>query len=400
MFKKLRVQPPLQQGATLAIVLLAIECLDEWVYGARSVALPLMQQELHLSYTQLGLLSTIPDWVSNLAEPVLGIWADAGRRRRCIAWGGVAFGAALGLVGLSPRWAALLIAFCLLHPASGAFVSLSQAMLMDLERDRHELNMARWMVASSVGVVAGALSCSAVVFWGGNWRWVFGGLAILSWGLVLVFQRVSAAVPVETAVPDVLPTNSFWHGVRQALAALRRPVIWRWLLLVQLADLMLDIFTDLLPLYLVSAARFSEAEAGLAVALCSGIDLLGSVLLIPLLPRVDARAYLRITALLLLVAFPTFLLVPSALVKLAMLCLISLGRSAWYPILTAQLYAALPNQSSLVLSLSTLTGQISPLMPLLLGMVADRLGLTTALWVLLLGPISLLLGVPSRSNIQ
>lgn len=36
------------------------------------------------------------------------------------------------------------MAFILFYPASGAFVNLSQATLMDSETDRHEQNMARW----------------------------------------------------------------------------------------------------------------------------------------------------------------------------------------------------------------------------------------------------------------
>ena len=42
-----------------------------------------------------------------------------------------------------PEFLYLLVAFILFYPASGAFVNLSQATLMDSETDRHEQNMAR-----------------------------------------------------------------------------------------------------------------------------------------------------------------------------------------------------------------------------------------------------------------
>lgn len=43
------------------------------------------------------------------------------------------------------------------YPASGAFVNLSQAILMDIEPGRHAQNMACWTFAGLVGIVLGPL---------------------------------------------------------------------------------------------------------------------------------------------------------------------------------------------------------------------------------------------------
>jgi predicted MFS family arabinose efflux permease len=59
------------------------------------------------------------------------------------------------LVALGHSFELLLLAFVLMYPASGAFVSLSQASLMDLAPDRREANMVRWTIAGAVGALAG-----------------------------------------------------------------------------------------------------------------------------------------------------------------------------------------------------------------------------------------------------
>ncbi|MBN2394496.1 MAG: hypothetical protein JXR84_27430 [Anaerolineae bacterium] len=73
------------------------------------------------------------------------------------------FSLSLLLTGLIQGFPLLLLSFVLFYPASGAFVSLSQATLMDADPARHEHNMARWTFAGSLGVVAGPLALSAVV---------------------------------------------------------------------------------------------------------------------------------------------------------------------------------------------------------------------------------------------
>lgn len=79
----------------LTIIFLLIELLDELVDGVYSPALPLIRNDLHLNYTQIGMLLTIPKTVSSIIEPILGIWADMGQRRQLILGGGIAFAGAL-----------------------------------------------------------------------------------------------------------------------------------------------------------------------------------------------------------------------------------------------------------------------------------------------------------------
>src|SRR5256714_9196814 len=138
-----------------ALMLLLVEFLDEFVFGVREAAWPLMRDDLRLTYTQVGMILSVPGIVGNLVEPSFGILGDVWRRRALVLAGGVVFAAASLLVGLSASFAALLAATTLFNPASGAFVGLSQATLMDAAPERREQNMARWSLSGSAGTRSG-----------------------------------------------------------------------------------------------------------------------------------------------------------------------------------------------------------------------------------------------------
>src|SRR5438132_13055778 len=93
----------LRGAAVFVFTLLAIEFLDELVFGAREAAWPLIRRDLGLTYVQIGLLLTVPNLVSALVEPWLAVLGDTGRRRPIIVGGGVAFAAAIAAFAASPN---------------------------------------------------------------------------------------------------------------------------------------------------------------------------------------------------------------------------------------------------------------------------------------------------------
>lgn len=379
------------------LTLLLIEFLDEFVYGAREAAWPLIRDDLGLSYAQIGLLLGVPNVVGNLVEPFLAVLGDVWRRRAIVLGGGIVFSVALGLTALSHSFAPLLLSFMLFYPASGAFVSLSQATLMDLESARHEQNMARWTFAGSVGVVLGPVVLGAIALVGWGWRGLFAGFAALTGALLIVARRM----PIRNGrgEPDggqKLEIAAVAEGLMAALRALRRGEVLRWLVLLEFSDLMLDVLLGFLALYMVDIARVTPAQAGAAVAVWTGLGLLGDFLLIPLLERVRGLNYLRLSVVAELILYPTFLLVPAPWAKFAVLGLLGLFNSGWYAILQAGLYSAMPGQSGTALAVKNVSGLAGGLIPLALGLVAQRFGLPAAMWLLLLGPLALWVGLPRR----
>jgi FSR family fosmidomycin resistance protein-like MFS transporter len=294
-------------------------------------------------------LQTVPSTVSSVVEPFLGILADVWKRRLLILGGGIFFALALLLTALSQGFPLLLLSFVLFYPASGAFVSISQVALMDHEPDRREQNMARWTFAGSLGVVAGPLALGAAAWLGLGWRGLFFGFAGLSL-LLVAFLRRRSFVRAQAAAEQA----DFRTGLRNALRALGRGEVRRWLFLLLFSDLMLDVLLGFLALYLVDVVHLTSAQAGIGVAIWTGIGLLGDFLLIPLLERVQGLVYLRWSTLVELLLFPAFLLVPGVWAKWVLLGLLGLFNAGWYSILKAQLYAAMPGQSGAVMTLNNL----------------------------------------------
>ncbi len=365
--------------------LLAIELLDELVFGAREAAWPLIRDDLSLSYAEIGLLLSVPSLVALVVEPVLGVVAVTWRRRLLVFAGGICFAVALALAAGAPTFLVLLLAFSILYPASGAFVSLSQASLMDLDPGRREHNMARWTFAGAIGAVIGPLALAVFAWVGLGWRELFAGFALLALVLVLLVRR--------GATDD---GDGERLGVRDTLRVLTRREVFRWLFLLELSDLLLDVFLGFLALYLVDEAGASAAAGGLAVAVWAGAGLAGSALAILLLQRVDGLRYLRVSAVVTATLFVAFLLVPSLPLKLVLVGAIAIVNAGWYPVLQARLYGALGEASGLALTVGALF-PLNAVLPLAIALVAERWGLATALWPLLAAPAALLLLVPRRS---
>jgi MFS transporter, FSR family, fosmidomycin resistance protein len=322
--------------------------------------------------------------VSLVVEPVLGVVAVTWRRRVLVLLGGAAFAGALGLAAGAPTFWVLLVAFSILYPASGAFVSLSQASLMDLQPERREHNMARWTFAGAVGAVIGPLLLAGAVWVGLGWRELFVGFAALAVALVLLVRRA----------PDD-GTDGERPRVRDALRVLIRRDVFRWLFLLELSDLLLDVLLGFLALYFVDEVGTSLGTAGLAVAVWTGAGLLGSAAMIRLLRRVDGLHYLRLSAAVTGVLFLAFLLVPGAPAKLALLAAIAVVNAGWYPVLQARLYGALGEASGLALTVGALF-PLNAVLPLGIAALAEQFGLSVALWPLLAAPLALLLLVPRR----
>jgi MFS transporter, FSR family, fosmidomycin resistance protein len=301
------------------------------------------------------------------------------RRRALVLAGGGAFAAALALAAGAPTFWLLLVAFSVLYPASGAFVSLSQASLMDLEPERREVNMARWTFAGGVGAVAGPLLLAAFVWLGLGWRALFVAFALLALALVLLAGRAP-----EDGRDGELPR------VGAALRVLLQRDVFRWLFLVELSDLLLDVFLAYLALYFVDEVGASTATGSLAVAVWLGAGLAGSAAMIPLLQRIDGLRYLRVSAAVAGLLFVGFLLVPYPVAKLALVALLAVVNAGWYSVLQARLYAALGDASGLALTVGALF-PLNAVLPLVIAAIAERWGLGAALWPLLAAPLALVI---------
>ena len=379
---------------------LVVEFVDELVDGSRGAALPLMRHDLALSYVEVGLLVAVPLLVGSLIELPMGLLAGYGaRRRRVVTLGGMAFVASLVAVATAVSFPMLLLAFVAFFPASGAFVSLTQASLMDTAADRRDQYMAGWTLAGSVGALGGPPLLLAVLAASGSWREAF-LVAAIAGALALVVTRWAArgggrqgGREGAAELPREASTRS---TMRDVVDAIRCTQVVRWLILLEVSDLMLDVWTGFLAIYLVDVARASAPWAATAVAVRLGFGLLGEAALIPALGWVSGRSALIASAVVAGIAYPAFLLVPGLGLKLVMLAVLTVATSSWYPVLTAGLYDSLDGQSGVAVTLSSAAALFGASGPLVLGLMAQTLGLGWAMAGPAGVPLVLLAGLIGR----
>jgi len=142
----------------------------------------------------------------------------------------------------------------------------------------------------------------------------------------------------------------------------------------------------------------NPGAAALGVSVWTVVGLAGDFLLIPLLERVKGLDYLRVSVVLELILYPAFLLVEPLWIKFLLLGLLGFFNSGWYSILKGNLYSELGKQSAAMLVLDNAGALVGRFIPLGLGVAAQYFGLGTAMWLLLLGPLALLVGLPSKKR--
>lgn len=254
--------------------------------------------------------------------------------------------------------------------------------------------MARWTFAGSLGVVLGPLLLGGLILFSLGWRFAFIALALSS-GIVLALAWIAIPRTGDASVSFPSPSR-FCGGIKDTIRSLKRKEVLRWLILLEFSDLMLDVLYGFLALYFVDVAGFTFPQAALAVAVWTGCGLASDFLLIPYLERFRGMDYLRISVIAELVIFPIFLLSDSFYPKLILVGLLGFFNAGWYAILKAHLYKAMPGKSGSVLALDNVSGMFGKLLPLGIGLAAQAYGLQSAMWLLLAGPIVLLIGLPRR----
>jgi MFS transporter, FSR family, fosmidomycin resistance protein len=338
----------------------------------------------------------------SLLELPMGMLAGQGRRRhRAVLGGGVAFILALAGAAFARTLPELLFAFIGFSPASGAFVTLMQAELMDAFPEKRAQHMARWDLAGSTGAVAGPLLVVVVIAVGGGWRDAYLVLAALSAVAWLCTCRRHATPPERatgadhdesSAVSEPAGRRGWTAQAREVIAALRGGGTLRWLILLQVADLLVDVLTGFVALYLVDVAHATPAVAALGVTIRLAAGLAGDAATVFVLERAGDLTVLRASAVAAALLYPAFLLADGLVLRLVVLAALTAATAPWYPVLQARLYGSLPGRSPVAVTLASAAGLAGGLGPLAVGLAAQAFGLPWALGGLTIVPAVILAG--------
>jgi FSR family fosmidomycin resistance protein-like MFS transporter len=380
---------------SLTFLFMLIEFFDELNYGVGNAALPAIRTDLGLSYVQVGLLLGLPTILNTLIEPVLMLLGDTRFRKHIMLGGGLMIAFSLVVIAGTSSFPLVLMGMVISFPASGAFVSLSQATLMDLNPGREPQMMARWTVAGSLANLIGPLILAGGFALGFGWRWAYFGMALIC--LVLVGMTWMRHIPMYQRDDISQQTEHLGKNLLAGLwEALRNPRLMRWMILLQFSDLLLDVLTGYLALYFTDVIGFSVAQASLMLSVLMGAGLVSNIVLIPMLERYPGRTLVRVSAGVTGVLYAAWLLAPWLWAKIGLIILIKLVTLGWYEVLQGEAFATVPGRSGTVMAINSVIGLLGGGIAFFIGWVAARAGLPAAMWILLAGPISLVLFVPRQ----
>ena len=410
--KNALLRTPVRRGLfPITLLFFLIEFYDELHFGVQGAALPALRLDLDLNYDQVGLLIGLPVLTGSILELVVMILGDTSLRKRLMVGGGITLAAATLVIASAQDFAPLLLAHVVLFPASGAFVTLSQATLMDLNPGRQAHMMARWTVFGSLGNLLGPAVMAIFFTLGLSWRLPYALLALI--GLLLVFWLALQSFPQRLAVmPDSHDHSKENQGelsdsdpqplkLPQVLAglvpALRNPRLLRWFILLDLSDLMLDIFTGYAALYFTDIVGLNNTRVSLVIGAMMGAGLLSNLALVPLLEHFPGRPLVRAGAVATTVLYILLLALPGVWTKVVLAVLIKMTTLGWYEVLMAEAYAVMPGRSATVAAANSLFGLLGGGLAWLIGVLAERVDLPFAMALMLAGPLALFFFVPRDS---
>jgi FSR family fosmidomycin resistance protein-like MFS transporter len=338
------------------------------------VILPLLADRFQLSYGQVGVAAALMSLSSSIIQPILGWFADRWRTAWFIPVGIAWTGIFMGCVGLVPNYPMLLGTVMLAGLGSAAFHPIASIAVAEASGARRGFGMSLFAMGGNLGFALGPLMAAWLVRWGG-----------LPGTLVM-------------CAPGCLMAAAYtWRGARVTTGSQRgivaetadRPVPWRRLaILCALIALRSWGYAGLIvfiPLWLhAQGGSMEEAGRSLFVFLFAGAmgGLVGGILS----DRVGRQPIVAYS----LIAYPG--LMALAILLPGPLRWIALGGSgmtlmASFSVTVVFTQELLPRHlglaSGLALGLAFGAGGLGVAMS---GFLADRIGLTLSLWLLLILP--------------
>jgi FSR family fosmidomycin resistance protein-like MFS transporter len=379
----------------LTLLFLLIEFFDELHYGVQGAVLPALRNNLGINYAQMGLLLGLPGIIGTVLEFFIMLLGDTRLRKWLVVGGGLTIVLSTLLLASAQSFQAALLAFIIAFPASGAFVTLSQATLMDLNPGREPQMMARWTLFGSLGNLIGPLVAAGLFAVGLSWRWNYVYLAALALllTLMLIPRRFPAhhPTPGESAATSISDFNALLPELWRSIKNIK---LMRWFILLDLSDLLLDVYLSYSALYFADVAGFTPAQVSLMMGALMAAGLAANIVLIPLLDRVEGRWLVRVTAITAGAAYTAWLLAPWAWAKIILAIIVRLLTLGWYEVLQGEAYASLPGRSGTVMAINSLMGLLGGALVWSVGWYAEQAGLPAAMWLLLAGPLALFVFVP------
>jgi MFS family permease len=291
-----------------------------------------------------------------------------------MAFGSIAVGASIVVIGLAPTFLVLLVGFGLYGLGSGPMAHSGDVVLVESHPEAPDRIFARSTLVDSVGALLGPLLVSATVWLDLSWRWLLVGLGISSFAYAVVILRTRLPLPAGRAGAA---QDGLLQTVRQNIRGVWRSRQARWWLGFLFVFGILETPHRFRTVWLADEVGMSQALIGLYVALELGAGMVGLLLLDRWRQTTSARRILLLASAGVAVLYPAWLLVPGIWPRFVLAVPLELLFAVFWPIGKAQSLASVPGSAGVTTAVHSLFGLVP--FALLFGLLADRVMLTTAM---------------------
>jgi MFS transporter, DHA1 family, inner membrane transport protein len=356
-----------------------------------------LRADLGIDYADGGLVF-VAFAVGGLASSPLGVLADHRSRRVLASLGALGYAASLAAFAVAPGLGVILGAALLLGASSDVMVHACEAALVDVAGARLERELSRLNLVAAVGDLVGPGAFVVVGAVGGSWRLVLalGALAMLAyaaWLAAVPFPSPAAAGDDDDgadgderqgAEGDGDEARTPWRDVA---GLLRDPGVW-WLAVVSALFGSLDeAYFGFLLAFLTDRRGFADATATLAA---SGLVVGGLVGYAVLVRRPPGRRAMPVAAAAMVVASLAIAAVPWPAAVGAASTAFGAAVAVFWVAFQARTLRHRPDRAASVATVVGVLEQPGVVVPVLVGVVADQLGLHAAMVVYVAVPTALL----------
>ena len=349
---------------------------DELLGGLPDLLLPTIRDLLGLSYTQASLLWQITDYVAVVVEPLNGLFIDLWQRRWLLGLGAIFTGLAVMVMGVAPTFLLLALGFFLYGIGSGPLAHTADVVLVESHPAAPDRIYARSTMIDTIGALLPPVMV-AVTFWLElPWRTLLlvnGGLALIYAGYIL---RTRFPGPAGASTEDDEPAVPLYRAIGSNIRSVltnRAALFWlAFLLLHDVSELPFSLQT----LWLADEVGMSQFLISVYRGLALAVNLIALFFLDRWLQQRSRRHILLTATLLVLLLLPLWLYWPGVWPRFLLGIPLSFYLAMFWPIMKAQSLASAPGLAGTVGAVNALFGLLP--LRLLYGVLADRVGLTSA----------------------
>ncbi len=161
--------------------------LNDMIQAVLPAIYPNLKNDFHLSFAQIGLVTTAFQCTASLLQPLVGHLSDKKPAPYSLVWGMIVTLAGIVAVAFASNYAMLLLAAMLIGVGSSVFHPESSRVARMASGGRNGLAQAMFQVGGNSGSALGPLSAAFVVAsWGQKGVAFYSAIAIL--GAVILFQ--------------------------------------------------------------------------------------------------------------------------------------------------------------------------------------------------------------------